>query len=279
MWIPNSDKNIEYVTHHEIGMGITFPFWERRFSDGRYKSTGVSFHIDTRHSMTPPDWLIDEYANAGSEHIDPDAVSGYDERTPFDPRREVALLRAAGIDAADTVVDVGSGTGVFAVAMAEYCAQVIGVDISAAMIDVARDRATEFENITFVRSGIVDYHHTGPPVAAVFSRNTFHHLPAFWKVEGLKTVASILEPGGIFRYRDIVYSFDPWDSTDAIDSWIDARTEAGMDRDVAIQHVRDEYSQYTSLMEAMLESVGFEILDRTYHDDCYGYYTCRWPGG
>lgn len=224
------------------------------------------------------DWTIDERNHAGREHIEEEAVQSYDERAPFDPSREVELLQSYGIGAEDIVVDVGSGTGVFAVAMASHCKQVVGIDVSETMISKARNRAESVANVRFINTGIIAYEHDSPEVAAVFSRNTLHHLPAFWKGEAVKQIAMMLEPGGIFRYRDITYSFNPWESTGQIDGWIDSLVSAGMDRDTAISHVQEEYSQYAISIEALLEVVGFEIIDYTYHDDIYAYYTCRWPG-
>jgi hypothetical protein len=42
-------------------------------------------------------------------------------------------------------------------------------------------------------------------------------------------------------------------------------------------HIRTEFSTYSWLFEAMLERVGFTILDRDYRRSAYGTYTCARP--
>jgi hypothetical protein len=40
-------------------------------------------------------------------------------------------------------------------------------------------------------------------------------------------------------------------------------------------HVRTEFSTYSWLFEAMIERVGFTILDRHHRRSAYGTYTCE----
>jgi putative AdoMet-dependent methyltransferase len=90
------------------------------------------------------------------------------------------------------------------------------------MLDVLREKVEEedVQSIDIVHDGIVSYEHEEDPVSFAFSRNALHHLPDFWKVEALKTIGDTLEPGGIVRLHDLVYSFDPIDSDEKINSWI-----------------------------------------------------------
>jgi hypothetical protein len=41
-------------------------------------------------------------------------------------------------------------------------------------------------------------------------------------------------------------------------------------------HVRTEFSTYSWLLKAMLQRVGFTILDFEYRRSAYGTYTCAW---
>ncbi|MFB6201758.1 MAG: class I SAM-dependent methyltransferase [Halorhabdus sp.] len=159
----------------------------------------------------------------GKEHVDPQQVAQYDEKIPFGPAEEIELLRVHGLSDTDTVVDFGSGTGVFPIAVAEHCAFVVGVDVSETMVDTARKKATKagVGNVDFIHDGVVRYTHDGAPASFVFSKNALHHLPDFWKVEGIKTVGETLESGGIFRLHYLVYSFDPEDSHEKIEAWLD----------------------------------------------------------
>ena len=69
-------------------------------------------------------------------------------------RYDDPLLDAAGLGAGTRVLDIGCGTGSLTRTAARRAAPgpVVGVDLSAAMIDVARMRATDFANVTFLRA-------------------------------------------------------------------------------------------------------------------------------
>ena len=224
------------------------------------------------------EWRIDERRHAGEEHLDPEEVARYDEKIPFDPSRELDLLLDLGLSREDTFVDFGAGTGVMALAAAPHCGRVVAVDVSEPMLDRAREKASQDSNVEFVHDGFVSYGHEGEPAAFAFSKNALHHLPDFWKVEALKNVGSTLEPGGILRLRDLVYSFDPAESHDAIESWLDGMAETTFAEAELHAHFREEFSTYDFIMESMLEKAGFEIVDAAYRDGFYAAYTCRWPG-
>lgn len=225
------------------------------------------------------EWTIDETLHAGQEHLDPERVESYDEKAPFDPSQELQLLQEYGLSRQDTVVDFGAGTGEFALAVASYCERVIAVDISRPMLDVTREKrdTRDVPNIELVRSGFVSYEHEGEPASFVFSKNTLHHLPDFWKLEALKTIAETLTPGGILRLRDLVFSFDPWDSIPEIESWLAEMETSDFTEEELHAHFREEFSTYGFLLEEMLMETGFEILDAAYSEGFYGAYTCRLP--
>lgn len=226
----------------------------------------------------PPDWYFDERRHAGEEHLVPERVNDYDEKVPFDPTDEVERLRELGLSGEDTVVDFGTGTGVFPLAIAPYCDRVIGVDISEAMIRIARRKAEEVANVSFVNDGFLRYDHEGPPASFAFSRNALHHLPDFWKVEALKNVGSTLEPGGLLRLRDLVYSFDPEASHPEIDAWLAGMEPTPFTEEELDAHFGSEFSTYDFVMEPILERTGFDIVDAAYREGFYAAYTCRWRG-
>jgi SAM-dependent methyltransferase len=211
--------------------------------------------------------LLDEFALAGPEHVDPAAVAVYERKTGFDPEPDIALLHERGLDGESTVVDLGAGTGVFAFAAARMAARVIAVDVSPAM--VASMRSKDVAKVECVEAGFLTYEHVGEPADFVYSRNALHHLPDFWKAIALSRISSILRPGGVLRLRDLVYSFDPQDAEVVLTDWIESGAVSSSDGWTPAElraHVRDEHSTFGWILEGMLERAGFE-LDEVYYDE------------
>jgi SAM-dependent methyltransferase len=218
-------------------------------------------------------WQFDEVARAGREHLDADYVAGYDEKSPTDWTEDVETLLELGIGTTSTVVDLGAGTGTFAQALAPYVGRVVSVDVSEPMVAAMRARGLEA-----VHAGFLSYVHEGEPPDAVFTRNALHHLPDFWKAIALERLAGLLPPGGVLRLRDLVYSFEPGEADSAIASWLAAAPEdpaLGWTAAELAEHVREEHSTFTWLLEPMLERARFEIRDRWLSPTrTYAAYTC-----
>jgi ubiquinone/menaquinone biosynthesis C-methylase UbiE len=226
-----------------------------------------------------PSWWPDELSYAGAEHLDPAYVAGYERKAGYDPTDDVVVLADRGLGSGSRVVDLGAGTGAFAVAAARLVGTVVAVDVSAAMVDVLRRRVTELglSNVEVVHDGFLSYEHTGPPVDAVFTRNALHQLPDLWKAIALDRIASIIRPGGVLRLHDLVFDIEPGDAAVHIEAWM-----AGAVTDPAVgftaaelaEHVRSEFSTYRWLFEPMLDRAGFDIVDCAYRRSAYGAYTC-----
>jgi SAM-dependent methyltransferase len=224
-------------------------------------------------TLKPPIWSFEELAHAGSEHLDPQYVAGYEQKSSTDWSEDVGVLLTRGVGATSTVVDLGAGTGAFARALRPHVARVIAVDPSKAMVAVMSEQGVET-----VRAGFLSYEHQGDPPAAVFTRNALHHLPDFWKAAALERIAQLLKPGGSLLLRDIVYSFEPAEADAAIGSWLasaPADPAKGWTAAQLAEHVREEHSTFTWLLEPMLERVGFEIHERSVSQNrVYAAYTC-----
>jgi hypothetical protein len=119
--------------------------------------------------------------------------------------------------------------------------------------------------VEFVRAGFLTYQHQGAPADAVYSRHALHQLPDFWKGMALERIAAVLRPGGVLRLRDLVWSFDPGEAVGWLDAWLAAAPNdpaRGWTAEELATHIREEYSTYSWLLEAMLERVGFDIVER-----------------
>lgn len=222
--------------------------------------------------MERPLWFLDELAHAGAEHRDPAYVAGYDQKTGFDPADDLALLRECSLGDASTLVDMGAGTGTFALAVAAVCERVIAVDVSPVMLAALGEKAEQqgLRNVEYVQAGFLSYEHQGAPADFVYSRHALHHLPDFWKALALARIAAMLRPGGVLLLRDLVFSFDLDGAEQAIEAWLAgvasrvADTRAGWTRAELEEHLRGEYSTFSWLLEPMLERAGFEISDTLY---------------
>jgi SAM-dependent methyltransferase len=230
-----------------------------------------------------PRWFPDELARAGQEHLDPAYAAGYDRKTTphFDPSDEVALLRDLGLGETHTLVDLGAGTGAVALAAAKVCRRVVAVDVSAAMLAVGTDEAERrgLDNVESVTQGFLTYEHRGEPADFVYSRNALHHLPDFWKAIALERIAGFLRPGGILRLRDLVFSFEPRDAISGVEAWLAGAAESptrGWTRSELEEHLREEHSTFTWLLEPMLERAGFDIRDAEYRSGAYAAYVCAY---
>lgn len=125
---------------------------------------------------------------------------------------EIRLLQDAGaLRPGCSVVDIGAGSGQFALAAARVCERVVAVDVSPVMLarlgeKLGRDGAS---NVEAVAAGFLTYRHSGEPADVVYGRFALHHLPDFWKAIALSRIAGVLRPGGVLRLWDVVYGFEP----------------------------------------------------------------------
>ena len=217
-------------------------------------------------------WLLDELANAGRENLDGGHVSRYDAKEDAGAAEEVLLCQELGLAPDSTVVDVGAGTGQFAIAVAPACARVVAVDVSPVMLDRLRAKVSDagLTNVEVVQAGFLSYEHQGALADVIYSRYALHHLPDFWKAVALTRLRRILRPGGVFRLWDAVYSFDPAEAEDHVEAWcasVGPDAEHGWSRAELEEHVRDEHSTFTWLLEPMMERTGFHIEEASYSDD------------
>ena len=221
------------------------------------------------------DWMLDETAHAGPEHLDPAFVAGYDRKQGFPSAEEdLAVLRAHGA-LGPTVVDLAAGTGRFAVAAAARCERVVAVDVSPAM--QAHLRGVVPPNVEVVPAGFLSYEHTGAAADAVRTRNALHQLPDFWKGIALERIARILRPGGVLRLHDLVYDFAPAEAAEVFEDWFaGAATDpaAGYTAEDYAVHVRTEHSTYRRVLEVLLDEAGFDVVDAAFQRRLYGAYTC-----
>jgi ubiquinone/menaquinone biosynthesis C-methylase UbiE len=231
-----------------------------------------------RVSETLESWMLDELAHAGPEHLDEAFIAGYDRKQGYpDPAGDIAAFEAHGLGKSSVVVDLGAGTGQFALPAARRFGRVIAVDVSQAMLTALRSKAEAVSSpLEFVRAGFLSYSPDGP-VDGVYTRHALHQLPDFWKAVALARIGRMLRPGGVLRLRDLVYDFAPHEAGEVFTEWLTAAATdpaAGYTAADYAEHIRTEHSTFRWLLEPMLAAAGFEIADARYERRLYGAYTC-----
>jgi hypothetical protein len=149
---------------------------------------------------------------------------------------------------------------------------VIAVEVSPVMRERLRRKRDDaaLDNVDIVAAGFLTYEHVGDPAHIVYSRFALHHLPDFWKVVALRRLRAMLRPGGLLRLWDIVYGFDPDEADERIEAWcapFGDEVEGDWARLEMEEHVRDEHSTYTWLLESMFDRTGFTVELADYSDD------------
>jgi ubiquinone/menaquinone biosynthesis C-methylase UbiE len=225
-------------------------------------------------------WMIDELAHAGPEHLDLRFVAGYDQKQGYpDPTEDLSVFAAHGLTRTSTVVDLGAGTGRFALPSARQFGHVTAVDVSPVMLTLLGDRAAAagLTNLDCVQAGFLSYSHVGPPADGVYTRNALHHLPDFWKGLALERIARMMRPGGVLRIHDLIYDFQLSEADQVFERWFAHAVDdpaLGYTRADLAEHIRTEYSTFRWLFEPMLVAAGFEIATAEFGGSVYGAYTC-----
>lgn len=230
---------------------------------------------------TLPGWALDEVGSAGRENLDAEHVARYDGKEDGAAAVEVTMLQEHGLDTGAVVVDLGAGTGQFTLTVAPVCAQVVAVDVSPLMLTLLRTKVASagLDGVEVVEAGFLSYEHQGPPADLVYSRLALHHVPDFWKGVALQRIRNMLRLGGMFRLSDVVYNFDAAEAEKRIEAWCATagdQVNGEWSRAEYEEHVRDEHSTYTWLLEPMLERAGFAIEESSYADDgIFAHYLAR----
>ena len=218
-------------------------------------------------------WTLNEVASAGRENLDPRHAAEYDRKEDADAEAEIEVLRQLGLFESSQVVDLGAGTGQFTLAAAPVSARVVAVDVSPVMLTFLRNKVREagLENVDIVQSGFLTYEHQRNPTDFLYSRFALHHLPDFWKSIALQRLRRVTRRGGIFRLWDVVYNFPLEDAESQLEAWCATlpygESQGGWTRADIEEHIRDEHSTFTWLLEPMMERCGFRIEEAEYSPD------------
>ena len=230
-----------------------------------------------------PVWQYNEMRPVGLDYSDGRQVRTYEgRRSRFKDYAAYAepILEMLQPQQGQTLIDMGAGTGAFAIQAARRYEKVFAVDVSEAMLDYAREkaRAAGVWNIEFHHAGFLTYEHAAGPVDAIVSMSALHHLPDFWKLIALRRLASMSKAGGRFYLSDMVYSFDATDYREIFDVTVRRAAERSGDEFAEQQWARgfgEEFMTQDWIMEGLLARAGFTIEQADYPGDLSAVYLCR----
>lgn len=126
------------------------------------------------------------------------------------------ILQLAAPRPGEVAVDVGAGTGLLTLALAERGVDVWAIDIAPSMCDYLKTKAASarLDNINVGVASAVSLPLVDGCADVVVSNYCFHHLPNDEKELALAEVHRVLKPGGRFVFGDMMFSLDPRDLRD-----------------------------------------------------------------
>lgn len=229
-----------------------------------------------------PEWMYDESKTAGTDYNQTAEAAAYELRSRSQNRDAVNafILDFLQLDKTKAVIDLGAGFGSFAMAAAKRAGRVTAVDISPAVIDLAKKLAQEkgLSNIEYHVAGFLTYEHKEPSVDAIVCSGALHHLPDFWKQIALNRMCTMLKTGGKLHLEDHVLSFEIDRYSEVLDDLIDRNKDNhdASGRNIMAVLMRDEFPTCDWIMEGMIERAGFTILNKKYGKTGFrGFYQCR----
>ena len=137
---------------------------------------------------------------------------GYDEANAnWPPSRMIArLIELAEPDPTDRVLDIGTGTGRLALAIAPLVRSVVGIDVSDGMLSHARRKARDLglDNVSFLPGSF-----TRPDLSDTFdivvSSLAFEWVPDAEKREAVERMKTLLAPSGRLIIGERMLFVDP----------------------------------------------------------------------
>jgi ubiquinone/menaquinone biosynthesis C-methylase UbiE len=120
-----------------------------------------------------------------------------------------AMVRLAKPQPSDRVLEIACGPGFVALLFAERAREVVGLDLTATLLEKARQRQHErgLKNIQFIQGDAEQMPFPDGSFSIVACHKAFHHFPHPEQV--LREIYRVLSPGGRLVLGDTISSDDP----------------------------------------------------------------------
>lgn len=167
------------------------------------------------------------------------------------------LLLTAQLPADAVVLEVGPGHGEFLRELATRHARVIALDISAELLDRAREFAAQesLDNIEFIAGDTSEAKRRGLRVDAVACNMVLHHIPS--PADTFRDAATLLKPGGVMLVTDLSRHEQDWVREHCGDLW-QGFDDAELDRWATAAGLLPAKSFYLGLRN------GFQVAFRSF---------------
>jgi len=126
------------------------------------------------------------------------------------------ILALAAPQAGETVVDIGSGTGLLTLPLAGSAKRVWAIDISASMCEYLRAKSASagHENVEVAVASATSLPLVDQTADLVVSNYCFHHLDDADKVRALSEIRRVLRDGGRLVFGDMMFRVSISDARD-----------------------------------------------------------------
>lgn len=122
--------------------------------------------------------------------------------SPHPPQELVAMVAAELIPVGATVLDIGCGAGVEAIFLARHGFRAIGVDTSAAAVEIGRRRAADAGvEVDFRLADATDLPFTDSSIDFAMDRGCFHVVDRDRRLDYARELHRVLRPGARFLLR------------------------------------------------------------------------------
>ena len=173
------------------------------------------------------------------------------------------------LDSSDVVLDLGCASGEIGLDIAPHVTRVFGVDTSAKMIELAKEKVvkTQINNARFEQADAFDQQLGDFSFSAVLALNIFHLVDDIPKV--LSRLRDLLPPGGLLISQTPCLGERGW----FFRALIGALQKVGVAPVISELKILD--------LESLVLSSGFDIVETTIWDekDAIQWIVARNPGG
>lgn len=202
--------------------------------------------------------LADRFSEIAGQYDD---IHDSDEKPIYNACASIVVEHAdPGPD--DVVLDLGTGTGLIALALAEDAGHVVGRDISDGMIEQARSKAANngYENVEFGYGEFRDPHYDGH-VDIVVSNFALHHLPDEEKREAIEVIAEL----GARRFvlGDAIFFGSPDPEEPLFDHGVDGATVG------TLVDILTDVGFVVTAVERVHDQVGVLVAERSDEEPAY----------